>query len=59
MITPTKLLSCSVVLLGTVLAIPAMAAPLPTCTQLQTIFAANPQISNLTTHLYQPGTDMT
>jgi hypothetical protein len=58
MITPLKLLSCSAVLLGTVVAIPAMAAPLPTCTQLKTVLAANPQISNLTATLYQPGTDV-
>ena len=62
--SPLKLLSCSAVLLGTVVTIPAMAAPLPTCTQLGTDavygLVGNPQINQktLTATLYQPGKDV-
>jgi hypothetical protein len=62
MMSPLRVLSCSAVLLGTVVAIPAMAAQLPTCTQLQTDatfgLATNPQISNLTAKCYPAGADV-
>ena len=59
-----RVLLSSAVLLGTVVTIPAMAAPLPKCTQLQTDavygLAGNPQINQktLTATLYQPGKDV-
>ena len=62
MISPLKLLSCSAVLLGTVVAIPVMAAPLPTCAELGTDpangLAGNPQISNLKATFYAAGADV-
>src|SRR6516225_11136884 len=61
MTTPLKLLSCSAVLLGTVVTIPAIAAPLPKCAQLTDPaygFVTNPQISNLTVKFYLAGEDV-
>src|SRR5258706_5377521 len=47
--------------LGSIVALPAAAATLPTCAQLGTDpaygLAGNPQITNLTTTLYAPGAD--
>src|SRR3984893_17878744 len=58
----SRVLLSSAVLLGTVVAIPAMAAPLPTCAQLQNNpangLAGNPPISNLTATFYPAGADV-
>jgi hypothetical protein len=58
----SRVLLCPAVLLGAVVGMPAMAAPLPTCAQLGTNpaygLAGNPQISNLTATLYAVGADV-
>src|SRR5262245_59938818 len=57
----SRVLLCSAGLLGIVVAMTAMAAPLPTCAQLGSNpaygLAGNNQISGLTTNLFAVGTD--
>src|ERR1043165_5555684 len=60
--TRSQLLSCSALLLGAAIGIPATAAALPTCAQLGTNpafgLSGNSQISNPTATLYAAGADI-